>query len=173
MLAVFVLIMVWVLWARIVVCINSYHNLYYLSLGGLIKAEPIEVKNRILVRISLPLYSFWIDPFRSEKKIQSTGKKSSVSKDKTGRSMKMSFYLKSAIEIVKTFSFRQLIVDVDTGDFVFNAKLTPILIALNQYGAQFQVNYNGDINIWIEFENRLVRFLPVAFKLAKEKYFKT
>lgn len=172
MLVVFVLIMVWVLWARIVVCINSYHKLYYLSFGGVIRVEPIEVENQILVRISLPFYSFRVDPLRSKKKVPRTERKP-ASKDKTGRPMKISFFLKSALEVTRTFSFRHLIVDVDTGDFVFNAKLTPILLVLNQGGGQFQVNYNGDINLWIEIENRLVRFLPIAFKVVKEKYFKT
>ena len=81
--------------------------------------------------------------------------------------------MKRAKEVVKTFSFRHLMIDVDTGDYVMNAKLTPILVVLNQFGGQFQVNYRGDVNLWIEIENRLVRFLPIAFNIVREKYFKT
>lgn len=163
------IIVVWLLWARVVLCINSYRGQYYLSYGGFLKVEPVERGDQILVRIKLPFYSFTRDPMSSGKEAKKPGKQPKAKK-KAGSKLKRSFYLKTVIEVLRTFSFRQFIVDIDTGDYVLNARLIPVLIAMNQFGVQWEINYCGYNNLWIEVENRPVRVLPIVFRFVKEKY---
>ena len=78
-----------------------------------------------------------------------------------GGKLDFTFYLNMLRDVLKTFTVRKLNLDVDTGDFVLNAQLTPVVVLLNQGPAQIQVNYSGRTNLWIEVENQLIRLIPI------------
>lgn len=167
--AAFVLLITWLLWARMVVCVNSYHNRYYFSFGGLVVVEPWQRAEDFLLRIKVPFFSFYVDPFKLSRKTARLKRKKKP-KSKKGRKLKLTFYLNWARAALRTFTIKRLQMDMDTGDFVLNAKLTPILFGLSQGDARLQVNYQGQTNLWLEIENRLVRFIPVGFRYLKAKY---
>ena len=175
LLLLLLLIIIWLLWARMVLCINSYTHQYFFSFGGLIKLEPVHQGQDILLAIKLPFYRFELDPFdnRPPKKPKK-GVDKPVSQKKSpaakGRKLKFTIYLKTAGDVLKTFTVRRFKLDLDTGDFVLNAKLTPVVVFLSRGPAQLQVNYLGRTDIWIEIENQLIRLVPLVFRLIRMKY---
>jgi hypothetical protein len=171
-LALALVILIWVLFAPMVLCIDSFQHRYYVSVGRLMKIEPLVDQDQVLLRISLPFYRFNINPNQQRKQAQKADDPPEVKK-KTGPRMKPSFYFNRVMEVLRTFSVRHLVVDIDTGNFTTNAKLTPVVWLLNQGHGRFQLNYHGDVNLWIEIENRLVRMVPIVFKFIKAKYFRT
>jgi hypothetical protein len=165
---IFVIIIAWLLWARMVLCINSYDNQYYCSLGGLIVAELIQRKGDLLIRVKTPFYAFYIDPWKADNKVVKPSKKRKPNNKDI--KLNITFYLKSLVAFIRTFSFTHFYVDMDTGDYTLNAKLTPILLGLSQGRVHLQTNYRGHIDFWIEIENRLVRFMPLVFRYLRVKY---
>jgi hypothetical protein len=167
------LTIVWLLWSKLVICINSYQGRYYCTYGGLITVSPVEQDDRIFIWVKVPFYTFRIDPQRSKKKTDKAvpgkpdRKKPTTGK---GRKLRMTFYLRILVDALKTFTIRRFQLDLDTGDFVLNAQLTPVVVALNRGGARVQVNYHGHTNLWIVIENQLVRLVPLAFRFVREKY---
>jgi hypothetical protein len=176
-LILFLLIFLWVLWARIVVCVNSYQQQYYFSLGGLIKVQPFYRGQEFYLGINLPFYSVQVNPLENKSTKSKTKKVKSAkpavkkkSRSGNGRKLHFTFYLNMVRDVLKTFTVRKLKLDVDTGDFVLNAQLTPVVMLLNQGPAQIQVNYLGRTNLWIEVENQLIRLVPLIFRLIRNKY---
>ena len=164
--------LIWVLYAPMVLCVDSFHHRYYVSVGGLMKIEPMVDQDQVLLRISLPFYRFNVNPNQQRKQVREVEEPAEVKK-KTGPPLKPSFYFNRVMEVLRTFSVRHLVVDIDTGNFTTNAKLTPVVWLLNQGQGQFRLNYHGNVNLWIEIENRLVRMVPIVFKFIKAKYFRT
>jgi len=169
------LIFLWILWARVVVCINSYQHQYYFSFGGLIKIEPVHEDKQILLGVRVPFYRFKIDPFSSEsgkhkakKKPRAKAKKKSSADN--GRKLKFSFYLSTVRDALRTFTVRKMKLDLDTGDFVLNAQLTPVVVLLSRGSAELQVNYLGRTDVWIEIENQLIRLVPLLIRFIRKKY---
>ena len=167
------LIIVWLLWSKLVICINSYQGQYYCRYGGLVTLRPVEQEDKILILVKVPFHTFMIDPLISKKKSAKTApRKPKQKKPKTGkgRKLKMTFYSRIVVDALKTFTIRQFQMDVDTGDFVLNARLIPVMVVLSRGPVVMQVNYHGQTNLWIEIENQLVRLVPLAFRFIREKY---
>ena len=167
------LLFTWLLWARIVICINSYQHQYYFKMGGLIQVEPTKNEHQVLVSIKVPFYRFNIDPLESKAGAKPTKKrikkKRSNSSNEGGIAMK--FYLRTTLDALKTFTIRRFQLDLDTGDYVLNAQLTPLAVMLNQRTAgRWQINYLGKNNLWIEIENQLIKLVPLLFRLIRNKY---
>ncbi len=163
------LFLIWLLWTRMVICINSFHGQYYFRFGRLITVTPMEEEDKLVVRVKVPFYKFNIDPQCGTKKERKPKKRKKPRRD-TGRKLGMSFYLKTVVGALKTFTVRRFELDLDTGDFVLNAQLTPVMVLLSRGPAHLQVNYQGHANLWIEIENQLVRFVPLIFRFVREKY---
>lgn len=167
------LIIAWLLWSKLVICINSYQGQFYCTYGGLITVSPVEQEDRILIRVKVPFYTFRIDPQKKEKKaIKAEPKKPDKKKPASGkgRKLSMTFYLRIIVDALRTFTIRRFQLDLDTGDFVLNAQLTPVVVALNGHTNRVQINYQGHTNLWLEIENQLVRFVPLIFRFVREKY---
>ena len=175
LLLLLLLLISWLLWARLVVCVNSYQRRYFVSFGGLITVKPVSNDQEFLLEVKLPFYRFQVDPFekRSEKsKAKKKDKPATKKKSprEKGRQLNFAFYLKAGIDALKTFTVKRLKLDVDTGDFVLNAKLTPVVVLLSRGPAEVQVNYMGRTDIWIEIEHQLVRLVPLVIRFVRKKY---
>jgi hypothetical protein len=175
LLLLFTLIISWFLWGRIALCIDTYKGRYYLSFGGLLSMAPVERDGQIFMAVKVPFYRFYLDPtetINSTRK-QDQSEQSIRQKDQKarGRTLGVKFYLQLALEALKTFTVKTVKMDIDTGDFAFNAKLIPVMIALSRGPAELNINYMGRNHLWIEIENQLVRFIPLIFRLLQKKYF--
>jgi len=173
LLLLLLLVIAWLLWSKLVICVNSYQGQYYCRYGGLVTLRPVEHEDKIFIGVKVPFYTFRIDLQRREKKSSKAAQKKHMEKkpktDK-GRKLSKTFYLRTILDALKTFTIRRFQMDIDTGDFVLNAKLTPVMIALSRGTAQVQVNYQGYTDLWIEIDNQLVRLVPLVYRFVREKY---
>ena len=78
--------------------------------------------------------------------------------------------IKTLRDLILTFSMKHFYVNVDTGDFVVNAKLTPILLMMSQGPVHLQTNFHGYTYVRVDIENRLIRFIPPVFRYVITKY---
>ena len=173
LLTILILTVVWLLWGKIIICIDTYRNRYYFSFGGLLRVEPILKEGSILVKVIMPFYNFQVDPTKGFNNSKNKVKRARSPKRKEksdGRRIGLKFYLQLVIDVLKTFTIKKFSIDLDTNDFVLNAKLTPIMVALNRGVADIKVNYLGLNGLRIIIENQLVKFVPLAFRFIRIKY---
>lgn len=175
LLLLFTVIISWFLWGRIELCIDTYKGRFYLSFGGLLNMAPVERDGQIFMAVKVPFYRFYVDPTKSIRSTRKQGQpeQSIRKKDQkaSGRTLGVRFYLQLVLDALKTFTVKIVKMDIDTGDFAFNAKLIPVMIALSRGPAEVNINYIGRNHLWIEIENQMVRFVPLIFRFIRKKYF--
>ena len=57
--------------------------------------------------------------------------------------------------------------NLDTGDVIYNAFLTPVFYYLSSDSRKMYVNYSGDNQLMIIIENRLINIFLAFFKPIK------
>ena len=132
-----VLFVVALLFAPIQLYVNTDTSEYYIRVVGLAKAS-LEPDNRELLRVRLKTLFFEHSFYPLRKKMMKKGK---PAKQKTKRKRKIRF--KNFVRLLRSFEVRRFLLDIDTGDYVFNAKMYPIFMLLNRYVASFHINFQG------------------------------
>ncbi|NJK98976.1 MAG: hypothetical protein HC905_32330 [Bacteroidales bacterium] len=66
--------------------------------------------------------------------------------------------------MLKTFTLKKLIVDVDTGDFPLNAQLYPVVYALNNKKVNVSINFNGNTAIYLVIYTRIYKIIYQSIK---------
>ena len=62
--------------------------------------------------------------------------------------------LSDASEILKTFKVKKILVNIDTGDCILNAKLYPVFAFLNYNFGSFKINFTGRNQMVLCIQNR-------------------
>ena len=65
---------------------------------------------------------------------------------------KISF--RKGLRILKSFTMKKLLVNVDTGDCILNTKLYPAFAFLNYHIGDFNINYKGENKLVVHIQNR-------------------
>lgn len=169
----FSIVVLWLLFAPIVLNINSARAVYMLSLFGLIRIAVVPADNTLLITISFLFLKKSFDVIelaaapKKEKKKKKKKKKKKLSLQKT--LSKHSGSIKripgAAVKLLKTFEIRQLYVAVDTGNYPLNAKLFS-LYGLQQHNIIFEINFINHNMIILDIRNRLIRIVPILLSLA-------
>lgn len=154
---VLLVILVYLLWAPVVLFIDTASNKYQLRYGALAKAslesDPVEL---IRLRISIFFLRFNTYPLRWKKGAKKTDKRKTRRK-----SRRMSF--RQLNKLLRSFRVRQFLLQLDTGDYVLNAKLIPLAVAAQVAGAKVMVNFQNSNRFVLKLENR-------AFDILKSFY---
>ena len=83
----------------------------------------------------------------------------------------ISVSLDFAKRIIRTFRVKCLKVNFDTGDYILNSQLFPLLVFINHRNIEVSVNYTTENSLMLVMHNRLARILWHAimfyFKLKK------
>ena len=61
--------------------------------------------------------------------------------------------------IIKTFKVKQFWLNLDSGDFCWNAQVLPLMMALSNQKRQLQINYEGNQQILLVVEHRLIHLV--------------
>jgi hypothetical protein len=132
--------------------IDTDKNTYYLQLKGLAKANLFtDEAEIIIVELKVLCFSFNIYPFRQEK----TSIK--IKKQKKTRTKHIGF--KRILRLIKTFRVKKFYMDIDTGNYITNAKLYPLFALLNHKYGGFRVNFKNRNSMLLSVENRPIRII--------------
>jgi len=138
----------------IIFYINTTSNQYYIQLQGVFKAN-LEAHDTEIFRIRLNLFfmKFYIYPLKMRyKKPKEKVKKEHIPKSK-------SYSLTKIFRVVRTFKVEQFFMNIDTGNYVFNAKLFPLITLLNYKTEHFKVNFLGQNELVLLVRNRPINII--------------
>lgn len=145
-----VLFILYLLFVPLDVVINIAKNQYFVRIRGLAKVA-LERHEKEFLRIKLnTLFTrFYFYPLRKKKKEQ---KKKIETKSRKRRDIKSNF--KRGLQVIKSFKVKKLILDIDTGNCIQNAKLYPAFAFLNHHVGTFKVNFEGRVNMVLHLQSR-------------------
>ena len=154
------LLVAYLLWMPIVLKIDTDTNEYYLQLKGLAKASLIGDEKEVLkVKLNVLFLHFNFYPLR--KKAASKKKKLALKKGKEDVKKKRNWTNQGrrALRVLKTFEVKKLLVELDTGDYVLNAKLYPVFFMLNRWEGSFAINFRNRNRLALVVQNRPIYIL--------------
>lgn len=155
-LILFLLLLVYLLLAPLVLHIDTAKNQYYLQYKGLAKATILnDEKEVIKIRLNALFTSFNFYPLR---KTKASGSKRET-KEKEARKRKSLMSLKTGFRLLKSFTIKKFLIDIDTGDCISNAKLYPFFAFLNYRFGGFNINYEGRTQLILRMQNRPVNLI--------------
>lgn len=150
-----ILLLLGLLLVPIQIYINTANNQYYLQLKGVARAN-LEGDTEEVIRIKLKVFftNFYFYPLKKigaakPKKL----KKSTVKKPKKG------IPVKKIRRVLNSFKVKELFVDIDTGDYISNAKLYPVFAFLNYYRGGFNINFEGRNQVVLFIQNRPIHII--------------
>lgn len=169
LIALFVLLLLWILVAPVIIFLDTDHNQYLLTLPGIFKAMLVPSEHFFTIEGRIFLFPFTYNPFlrQPDKK---KNKKSAEKSIEKRNSKQISGLFKMAIQVLRSFRIRKLELNIDTDDFTLNAWLIPVFSTLNSENIQMRVNFKGyaslllDLRIcigtlfWIFIMNKLKSF---------------
>ena len=141
-------IVIYLLFARISLVIDTSTNRYFLKLQGIcvINAERDEAET-LKIRLNFFYFNFNFYPFRRDnKKIIKTKKENKKSR--------FPLTFKQAYRLFQSFKIKRFYLDLDTGDCITNAKLYPLFALLNYKRGHFNINFNGRNKLVLHIQNR-------------------
>jgi len=145
-----------------VLYIDTAKNNYYLQLKGLAKANLLTDETEIIkVKLKVLFFNFYIYPFKPKK----TSVKVKKTKKKTAKKSAKQIGIKKIIKLIKTFKVKQFRMDVDTGDYIANAKLYPLFTLLNYKYGGFHVNFEDRNTMLLSLENRPIRIIKTFINI--------
>ncbi len=149
------LFILYLLFVPLDIVINIAKNQYFVRIRGLAKVA-IEGHEKKFLRIKLnTLFTrFYFYPLRRKKKEQ---KKKIETKSRKRRNFKSNF--KRGLQLIKSFEVKKLILDIDTGNCIQNAKLYPAFAFLNHHVGTFQVNFEGRVNMVLHLQSRPINII--------------
>ncbi|WP_420601112.1 hypothetical protein [Flagellimonas sp.] len=156
LLTLLVLFGIYLLFAPLVLFIDTKDNTYFLKLKGLAKAsfEPDKLEFiKIKLRIAFMNFDFY--PLRKShhSKKEKVGEKKLIKKRNIG--------IKQITALLKSFKLEKLYLNLDTGDFVLNAKLYPIFHFLDYRVGRFNINFQGNNRMVLMARNRPINIIKV------------
>ena len=149
------LFILYLLFVPLDIVINITKNQYFVRIRGLAKAA-VEGHDKEFLRIKLnTLFTrFYFYPLRKKKKEQ---KKKIETKSRKRRNFKSNF--KRGLQVIKAFEVKKLILDVDTGNCIQNAKLYPAFAFLNHHLGTFHINFEGRVNMVLHMQSRPINII--------------
>jgi len=161
----------WMLFATLRLYIDTAENQYYVQLKGLMAARIVPSDDFFHIKFRIPFYTFRYNPFEERKPKKETKKKpkKSPSAKKKKKRKTWSTNLDLIKSLLATFKVKHCVIDLDTGNYPLNAKLVPVFTLLNHGPVNMRANFRGKSYLFLEIENRLVRFIKPAFKYLISK----
>ena len=148
------LFLIWVLFAPISIKADTYRSEYYLSWRGIGKAELIPLADDILIRLRIVFWKkdfYPLHPPAAKEK-----KKVKPEREKKGKSQS-ALPFRRIIQVLKSFHIKYFRLEVDTGDYIWNAYLWPLVYGINPLRRHVAVNYQGRNECRLLIRNRAWR----------------
>ncbi len=138
----------------IMLYVDTRNDTYFVRQQGIIKAAVLGDKKEVLrIKLTVFFLDFYVYPFRSKKK---PSKPKTIKKKKKGNT---SFSFEVRLRLLKTLKIKKLVVDIDTGDCLANAKLYPIFAFLNYKFGGFHINFEDRNQLVLHLESKPIRII--------------
>ena len=126
--SLFIALLLWLLFAPVILFLNTDSSRYYLVLPGIFKAVVVPSTDVFYIRVWIFFIPFRIRPFKSKtwkrkEKSPKPGKKWRLKKFAGGKQM--------VSDVIRSMRIRKLSLDIDTDDFLLNAWLVPLFSSMN------------------------------------------
>lgn len=148
-----VLLILGLLFVPIQVYIDTDTSRYFVRVKGLAKVglEPDE-KEIVRVRMRILFFERSFYPITKPPK-----PKEKVVRQKTKPKKRLKF--RKIARLIKTFEIRRFVVEMDTGDYVANAKMYPLFVLLDQFVGSFHINFQDRNRLLMDVRNRPIRMI--------------
>lgn len=151
---IFILI-VSLLFVPIVILIDTVSNQYYVQLKGLIKADFEKHDDYIFrIRMKVLLFNFFIYPLK-KKHLNNHNRTKNHHFEKSIKHPSIS----RIIRVIKTFKIKRIFIDLDTSDYILNAKLYPLFILINYNKDSFYINFQGRNQLILLIKNKPINII--------------
>lgn len=149
------LVLLSLLFIPIELYLDTLTNQYYLRLRGLAKAS-IESDEEELLRIRLKVFfrNFHFYP------LQKLGapKKEKIKAIKVKKRRKK-IGPRKILRLLQSFKVKKIFVNIDTGDYLMNARLYPVFAFLNYHKGNVRINFEGKNQIVLFVQNRPIHII--------------
>lgn len=151
LLVLFFLLLLYILWVPIVVCVDTVKNQYYVSVKGLAMASIVAHKEELVqIKLKIIFFKFYFFPIR-----KLTAPKKKKARKKQSRKRKSTRMSSSTLlRILKSFRVKKFFINLDTGDCITNAKLYPAFAFLDYTLGGFNINFDGKNEMVLYLNNR-------------------
>lgn len=145
---IILLILTYLMWMPVILKIDTESNEYYVQLKGLLKADILSDPDEILkVRLKVLFIKFNIFPIRSRNSVKKKRKAPIRKKSSSG---KIRYFWK----VLRTFKVKEFMLDIDSGDYVINAKMYPLFYMLKRLGINLAINFEDRNRLVLVIYNR-------------------
>jgi len=160
LIGLFVLVILLVLWMPLRLYINSDEGRYEASWGRLVWINLYIGGEEWTGQWGVLGWRRQLDLIRElAKRSQPAAKKPPPSKSKKAQKRRIHRLPLRLLRIARSFRVRSFHLDIDTGDVVQNAYLYPVFAAIEHWGPDVHVNYDGRVSVHLWMENRLIRMV--------------
>jgi hypothetical protein len=159
------LTLLWILFAPVIIFMNTEKGRYSLALPGIFHARVVESPDLFVIRGSVFFIPYCFNPFKKRRK------KTKEVKEKPRRrkrAIKPLQGLNMGRNMMHAIRIRKLYLDVDTDDFTLNAWLIPVFSAVNSENIRLQANFEGNASLLLDLRTSLGALIW-AFLLSKYK----
>ena len=150
-------LILFVLVTPLIIRIDTRENIYLIRWAGLVRMQILPDTDKLLVINVRSL--FWNKDFYPLTKRVAKEQKDEPAKPSKKKKRSLRYMSRRAWHVLRSFRVRQFSVDLDTGDYIWNAYLYPVFWFLNTRKRHLYINYEGRVTAKIEIRNRLIRML--------------
>lgn len=159
----FLVIISYLIFAKLFIEIDSTINLYRLSFGGILALSIVFIDDSIQLALKL----FWWKKVYNLNNVFTNERKDIVKT--SGANKRKAFSLqklfKKTASVLKSFKIKKCFITIDTGNMPLNGILFPWVYLLSIYiKKKVSVNFSGQNIIILQIENSLARMLWAYFK---------
>ncbi len=167
-LAVLFFLIVWLLFAPLIIYVDSGEGLYYVKIPLLIKLRFVIDDGQYVLRFRIFFIPF--DVKTGKKKITEKDdrkeRKRRKKKHRINKILKViPAFLKFLPGLFRTSRIKKMIINFDTGDYTINARLVPVLAILSRKNISLNVNYSDINTIHLIIQNRLFNIVRLGVSL--------
>ncbi|MBN2485636.1 MAG: hypothetical protein JXB34_06655 [Bacteroidales bacterium] len=155
--SIVIFLLLGVLFVPINIVVDTNKKKYYMSLPGYLRIdlllgapEPFKIKLRVF------FISFFIEPFKREKKID-------VSKPKENKK-KVKAPLSLIFNLIKSIKLKYCYANIDTGNFPLNAQLIPAAQLIRGPNLSVNINFENTNSLNLRLKTRGIKLLTVLIK---------
>jgi len=136
----------------IVIEFDSEQNLYEVRVAGIVRMRIVFGEQFILIKMRAFGFEKTLNPLqlgsrkiRKEKQINKTDR---ISFQKA---------MHKGMAVIRTFDVRYLLINIDTDDYAMNGLLYPFAVLVSKPNRQFQINFQGRVEVKVKIVNNLSR----------------
>lgn len=166
-LAAILLFFSWLLFGPIRLKINTSRDQYEIILPGIIRAMVVPTDAFVVFKLWITAIPVKIDPLKQKKNKKKKPIKEKPEKEKKKKSgnVPVKKIRTLATRIMKSFTIEKIILNLDTGDYAFNARLVPVFSVLSSNSRKLSVNFQDVNHFELTIKNRISNFLKIAIKI--------